>query len=234
MITRESTIQEVVASNPLLELVLERFDTPDWRTSVTLESHCREHHLHVDFMVEVLRAFEEPASFNADNFSQYPIPVILDYLYRTHDYYLHRRVGEIEQSIDALTEGFGQAYPLLFLLPRYFSQYALELNEHIAEEEKDLFPIATKLAESKEAVLPVHIELAAHHQAHHQQHHLDEDLALIRHILERHCPEVLSLLPFKILLTQLSAFERDLYIHEMVEDEVLWPQILRMAGKGLA
>lgn len=234
MITRESTVQDIVSSNPLMELVLDRFDISIRPEGISIREKCEEGQLDTDFLLEILRAYDDPSTFNEDVFRRFSLGSIIDYLKRTHSFYLNRRIPEIEQSMDALLQRYNEAYPLLYLFPRYFSEYAFELAGHIQEEEVEVFSLADQLLRRPETVLPAQMEYAAHHHAHHQEHNLSQDLVLLRKILERHCPEVLNVLPFKILLTQLASFERDLTIHEWIEDRVMWPSMLNLAGKGRA
>src|SRR6266702_7736068 len=50
------------------------------------------------FMTALLRAFEEKP-FCPGDFDTFPIELIVDYIKRTHVYYLQKKLPEIEQSI---------------------------------------------------------------------------------------------------------------------------------------
>jgi regulator of cell morphogenesis and NO signaling len=227
MITKENSVKEVLAHNHLLELVLDRFELKE--ADLRIDCSSRGKGQDVDFLVEILRIFDESIAFDAERLRVYPLPVILDYLYRTHEYYLGHRLLEIEQSVESLISNHGESYPILQLLRPFFTYFKKHLQTHIEAEEAELFPYLVYLhnayhygkAYAQKCGQPGLKELTDFHEDHEGEP--EKGLATLRDAILGQYPEVANLLAFKVLLTQLSSFEQDLHLHERVEDEVLMP-----------
>lgn len=232
MISKQQSIRDILTHNHQLEPVLERFDL---RYSASTEGLAHRSHgkgQDLDFLIDMLRVFDAEDTFDALSLRQYPMPVILDYLYRTHDFYRQQRLGEIEQSIEGLLRHCGEAKPLLMLLRPAFEQYERHLLAHMNEEETALFPYLSYLHHAHtygryyaNRVFP---QRPACDLGDFQHDHEEEDAArtldvLLETILRDH-PEVQQMMAFQILQTQLSQFRQDLRIHEAVENHVLLPK----------
>src|SRR5258708_13219240 len=91
------------------------------------------------FMAALLRAFEEKP-FSAGDFDAFPIDLIVDYIKRTHVYYLQKKLPEIEQSIVFLSHPTTSHNPILAALQSFFLRYCQDLTTHIQAEETKLLP----------------------------------------------------------------------------------------------
>lgn len=222
-------IHDLVANNPRLGILLDRFEPAGPSTSGTSGN---------GFLREVMRAYEDPQQFSPSRLRSYPLPVILDYLYHTHRYYLEQRLPEIEQSAEALIEHCGDQYPMLALLPPFLVHYRHHLEAHITEEEAELFPYLTYLYfrdEYGEAFAlkacddPTPVALADH--AHDEEDHaLSTGLKLWRSTVVEQYPDLVDTWPCKVLFNQIDAFSDDIRLHERIEDEVLIPLARSLRG----
>jgi regulator of cell morphogenesis and NO signaling len=59
-------------------------------------------------------------------------------------------------------------------------------------------------------------------------HDTERDLSQVRNTILQYDPPVTNQTPYRILLTQLQVFERDLAIHALIEDYVLIPRALQL------
>src|SRR5215472_8173978 len=91
------------------------------------------------FIIVLLRVFEEKV-FNARDFDSFPVELIVDYIQRTHVYYLEKKLPEIEQSILLLSGHYDSRHPILAALQNFFHRYVTDLSEHIHAEESQLLP----------------------------------------------------------------------------------------------
>lgn len=231
MISRGHTVQEIVSHNPMLALVLERYGVKKKFRRKKIETAVSKSCPDVDFLLDIMRLFDQPDSFKASHFMGYPIPVILDYLFRTHSYYVEKRLFEIEQSIEHLAHIHGEDHPVLLYLRAFFTEYRTQLCSHIDLEETTLFPYIKNLMEhsgSSGRRTKFYESEFAHYSldefaVSHAEDDLDAQLRQVRLLIETKHPEIIGLFPFKILAFQLDTFSRDLHIHELIEDEVLVP-----------
>ena len=91
-----------------------------------------------------------------DKLKTFSFKEIIDYLQRTHEFFIRKRLPEIEQSISNLK--IYVEYRQLFLhLEEYLIKYQKKLKDHIVYEERYLFPYIlsfdTPLAYQKSSVL---------------------------------------------------------------------------------
>src|SRR5215469_4600343 len=105
---------------------------------------------HKEFIAALLRVFEEKV-FSAREFDAFPIPLIVDYIQRTHIYYLEKKLPEIEQSIMLLSGHYESQHPILIALRNFFHQYVKDLSEHIHAEETTLLPYLGLLQQANQA-----------------------------------------------------------------------------------
>ena len=69
--------------------------------------------VNAEFVFALLEVFQEPKSFSKTNFEHFKLEIIVDYIRKTHDYYLQRKLLEIEQTIHHLLKSYPEAHPLL-------------------------------------------------------------------------------------------------------------------------
>ena len=95
------------------------------------------------FIVDLLNCFYEVENIAHTEFEKYEIPTLVDYLKRSHKYYISKRIPEIEQTIDNITSQ--ESNILGSFLKNFFKQYKYDIQRHFDTEEKNIFPFALKL-----------------------------------------------------------------------------------------
>jgi regulator of cell morphogenesis and NO signaling len=189
--------------------------------------------LELDFLVEILNLFDSDDSFPRNTLSQYPIPVILDYLQRTHKYYLGKRLFELERTIQIIHEDFSGNSRLCLQLDNFFTEFKTGLWEHIELEENYLFPHIrflmtcaqagrnTKWLQRKLKNFSLEQFIADHDD------NSEQRLLEIQMLVTDSCP-FNRFSPLQVFLKQAQGFEKDLRIHALVEDHVLIPKALHL------
>lgn len=184
------------------------------------------------FIAALLRAFEEKP-FCAEDFSPFPIGMIIEYIQRTHVFYLQKKLPEIEQSILLLSGVYTSHHPILIALQDFFQEYCQDLTNHIQSEERMLLPYISQLCRStllsgpySEYLLArTKYSIAGFMAAHDDT---EDELKDIRRTIRLYEPPTVNASLYRILLAQLEAFERDLCVHAHIEDEVLIPRALQL------
>jgi regulator of cell morphogenesis and NO signaling len=231
MITKSHTVKDVLMHNHFLEMVLERYDVLVSERNSKIEIVAKTKGVAIDFFVEILNLFDSEKPFSKDNLFHYDIPVVLDYLQRTHRYYLGKRLFELESSVDEVcAENYKDQY-LQTLLQNFFTEFKTELWEHIEMEENFLFPHINFLQTAKEGFSAIETKRklknfsAQKFTADHNDES-EKQLSELFDILDYLFPQTNFLSPVSVLKQQLRCFEKDLHIHALVEDEVLMPKVL--------
>jgi regulator of cell morphogenesis and NO signaling len=187
---------------------------------------------HKDFIATLLRVFEEKI-FNAREFDAFPIPLIVDYIQRTHIYYLEKKLPEIEQSIILLTGHYESQHPILVALRNFFHHYVKDLSEHIQAEETTLLPYLGVLqaANDNAAGFSRFLLMRGEYSIDRflsEHHDTEDELKDIRQTIRLYEPPATNESLYRILLSQLQTFEQDLCVHAHIEEEVLIPKAQAM------
>jgi regulator of cell morphogenesis and NO signaling len=164
---------------------------------------------------------------------RFSVEQILDYLQTTHQYYLSKKLPEIEQSLLHIFSKYGQSHQLLASLAIFFNIYKNKLVDHILMEEKQLFPyirrmiIASKVkavcAESLEIDMEFSIEkfISSHSP-------IEDELKEVSEIIKKYSDNKTTPLPYKVFLNQVELFELELRKHAIIEDHVLVPMVIEL------
>jgi regulator of cell morphogenesis and NO signaling len=185
-----------------------------------------------EFIAALLHSFEEK-TFCAMDFDPFPIEMIVDYIQRTHVYYLQKKLPEIEQSIWLLSGHYTSNHPILAALQNFFHAYCQDLTHHIQEEESKLLPYIVSMCRARQANdLLSRYTLARQRYSVAQfvsEHHDTEDeLRDIRQTIGLYEPPTTNASLYRILVAQLQTFEHDLQVHANIEESVLIPKAIKM------
>lgn len=239
MITEETTIKDIVTGSPELAFVFERFNLCPAYNEGNIKEVSTRYDIEPGFLIKVLKSFEGSIHVQ-DEFRDVPIQAIMDFLSKTHDYYLDKKLPEIEQSFYHLFLQYKDTHPLLILLSNFFIAYKKELTKHIQREEEILFPYIQSLIKARcqgfksDELLEIMKSysigtfIAEHND-------MESDLANVRKVIVDYSPAYsITPFPYRIFLIQLHLFENDLRKHAQIEDEVLVPKALRLENELLS
>ena len=192
--------------------------------------------LNASFIFTLVKAFEDENEFPEHDLNRFSLNTILDYVHKTHSFYLNRKLPEIEQSISLLSENYAHQHPLLLLLRNFYTKYAAHLQQHILDEDKKLLPYILYLKEAVEKQLDMTYFFMRTKSCSLKKFivgHLDteDDLSGIRKVILSYDPPQTNQTPYRILLMQLKAFEKDLRVHALIEDRILIPRAITLEAE---
>ncbi|MEN7547915.1 hypothetical protein AAG747_08345 [Rapidithrix thailandica] len=235
MFTETTNLREAIQNYPFVEMAIARYNPTTQNLNCTVSLFCDHHDIDAAFFIQLMDAFADVKNnFHPKNFEAFSIPLILDYLQKTHSFYLNKRLLEIEQSISNLAQIFHPSHALIKVLIDFFKQYENDLINHIEDEEIHLFPYisdlykvyyeggASAIGELNDSTYRLDV-----FETHHDDE-IERQISLVSQIIMHYDPELQNSLNFKILLTQLQAFEDDLHIHGLLEDHVLIPKARKL------
>jgi regulator of cell morphogenesis and NO signaling len=189
----------------------------------------REAGIDRDFYMDLMAVFHHPEDFQAKDFIDYPIDMVLDYLVQTHKLYLGKNLLEIDQAIEGLSRNKQDFEVLKNTLSIYFEDFKRHLTAHINEEENLVFPYIRALnrADKGQAFdYDVNDKIKLMDYLMNHSDNLESDLHRLVNRLKEMSKEFQDSFAFNMLVTRLSVFELDLRIHGRMEDEVLMPLAL--------
>lgn len=186
-----------------------------------------------DFVFALLEIFQDTKAFERKAFDRFRLETIIDYIRKTHEYYLHRKLLEIEQSIHLLLRAYPEAHPLLVILSDFYASYKEHLSHHIDVEETQLLPYILHLQKVEDGKASFQAYPGSYSLSRFLVHHQDteKDLEEVRLAMQRYSPPPTNETPYRILLSQLEVLEKDLAVHTLIEEEVLLPRALAIERK---
>jgi regulator of cell morphogenesis and NO signaling len=213
-------------------LILQRYNAAHAHNLVYTYEELRDLGIPPEFLLALLEVFEDLHTFKPEVFYRFSLEVIIDYLRKTHAYYLNKKLLEIEQSIHLLVNAYPSVHPLLLLLHNFYVDYKRHLTKHIESEERDLLPYIIQLEQASAHQRKLQTIPALTVQQFINQHHdTEKDLEEMRNAILSYSPPAGNETLYRILLSQLQVLEKDLAVHARMEDEVLLPRALELEKK---
>ncbi len=176
-------------------------------------------------------AKEGHTDFPKDLIRDVAIQDLLQALKKSHGNYLNSKLPEIEQSIYNLYSKQTNSDNVLLMLCGFFISYQKKLVAHIQYEEVFLFPYIESLLEFQRSGKPIDRERFGNFtlkQFFENHSNLEEDLNDVRAKITQNIEGLKTPLAFRIFMTQLEYFEKDLAIHAVLEDDVLLPRLVEL------
>ena len=173
---------------------------------------------------KLLEVMQDADSFNANNFMEFKLEEIYQYLKCSHQYYLDVWIPKLENTLLQLNAKLGADYKSINMLTLSLNAYKRELVLHIDQEEKILFTFVERLLAGKDCDGLKDLVL------NHFIHTHDDNVILEIDQLKR---EVLSIdadlqgnLIVEVLFNQLHIFQQDLKVHGLIEDKVFLQKVI--------
>ena len=209
-------------------IILQRYNSAHAHNLIYSYEELRELGIEPEFLMALLEVFEDTETFRPEDFESFKLSAIVDYLQKTHRYYLEKKLPEIEQSIHLLSKAYPESHPLLKLLHSFYIAYAQHLAKHIEVEERELLPYILELEGQqvnrvKKGIVQQFIE---------EHHDTEKDLEEVRNTILHYSPPEDNQTLYRILLSQLQVLEKDLAVHALIEDDVLLPRALELEKRS--
>lgn len=220
---------ELIRADVRLASVIDRFGIKFEHYNLPLSKACVKSNVDAHFVMVIYKAFECENYFPKEELQEFPLRTIIEYLIKTHVYYINQKLPKLEKLLDALIANYGNSELMLFKLKDFFVDYKRNLMAHIQKEEVYLFPHILKLINSVDHVTMPHSlymvlekysldKFASDHD--HGDNELEELGRRLRNFsaINTHPAQV------SLILEELRQFESDLAMHGRLEDEILLPR----------
>ncbi len=222
MINKATSVSDSIHFEPLTELALQRFNVDLSKGDMSFSQVDVESIKDVNFIVDLIKFYSNPVKEEVDQFEQYSLDVLLDYLQRTHRFYIDKILPKMEMNIKNIFDLFPE-HSIVPLLNHFYNQYQNDLLEHIELEEKHLFPYAKKLMVEQ---LPK--DYSVHEFRLHHDHRIQDHLEDIIMVIEEDIPLVSKTFAYRMFKNLLSQFQVDLNIHHMIEEKVFLDKLAKL------
>lgn len=231
-----ATIGEIVARDFRAADVFERFGIDfccGGRRSIV--EACQEAAVDRAVVVEALNAL--PDTVPEDDVTEWPVVRILDRILSHHHAYLRAALPSIAHHLATLERVHGERHPELASVGAHFRRLRHDLEQHLLKEERVLFPYVQQLYELHESgrSLPaspfgtVENPIRMMEQEHRGA---ADELRLIRELTDGFTVPPDGCTTYAVCMAELEQFERDLYRHVHLENNVLFPKAAKLEAEA--
>lgn len=236
LIQKHMKLADVLHHDYNLVPVINRFDIHLGFGDKTIEDLCQEKQLNLDFFLTILNAYHDHQYFPKKHLQHFPASQLIDYLNKSHSYYLEVKIPEIERLIDNLGNMKDLDLETFMLLKNFFKGYKQELTNHIEREENQVYPYVKKLEltiDGGKITDEIKREMNAYSITDYEKEHddIEEKLYDLKNIVIKYLPVTSDDKPYFNILKELFTLESDLNDHSRIEDHILVPKVEAMEFK---
>ncbi len=222
---------DVVQSNIQLLAVIQRLEIPLGFKEKSVSEICKENEVDINFFIHLANSFLDKENLIAENFDDYPVEWLINYLRNAHRCYLDYRIPEIERQIIAFESNVDRKDKNVELLLNFFREYIKEFTMHIEQEESNVFPYILQLNQvinDGVTLQDVDLSIDSISKYHEDHHNIEETLFDLKSILLKYLPPPVSNCQYNNLIFDIFRLESDLLDHAELEEKVLFPRVRKM------
>ena len=223
MISAINSPKSIISYNRNIDHLFGRYNIGSDSTK-NLDKICQDDEINIDLLLDLINCYDDLDFLKKTSFEEYSIPDLIDYLEKSHQYYLLKRIPEIEQSLEKLTQQ--ESFTFNYVLLMFFKEYKKDIISHFKTEYEILFPFCKVLhnylqKNSQEDLIFIleNQKKAFSIMRDHQQN--KDGIDDLQNVLLKYSPNNKKLSYFEIFLNQMSVFQHDLKIHAEIEENIL-------------
>jgi regulator of cell morphogenesis and NO signaling len=187
---------------------------------------CSENGIDVTRLKERLRQLELEPNTTIHNYIEWNPVFLCDFIVNTHHKYVLKALPELMSYTSKISDVHGDRHPELKEVAGIFSEINRELLQHLKNEEEVFFPairefISTASQKSREVIISEMKRLSAEHEF------AGGAMDKINVITSKYKLPADACNTYNVTFKLLEQFEDDLHVHVHLENNVLFPRILK-------
>ncbi len=218
---KDDRMASLIYANHYLLPVIHRFGIRLGFKNKTVAELCAEYKINSDFFIAIVNSFHNPNYFPEEKLSSFSPLLIIDYLKKTHRYYVSYSLPRIEERLHQLQLSSPKGSHEMLSIENFYRDYKKKLLAHIVDEEERVFPYITSLINDPESIDKNKLQLSF------EKEHENVDLEIddLKNLLIKYTNPVYDELICDELLIEIFRFEKDILDHARIEDNILIPQV---------
>ncbi len=206
--------------------VINRFGIRLGIKDYTIAQICQAKQINTNFFLAIINTYHNPNYFPEKELLSFSPLLIVDYLRKTHKYYIEYVFPKIEDLLEKLIKSGSNGGEELKMIKSFYLKYKEEWVIHINEEEEDVFPYVKSLIEGKET-RPGYTM-----QSFETEHsNVDDKLSDLENLIIKYLTPTYDDNICNEFLMMLSNFEKDSKDHARIEDKILLSQVIELEKK---
>ena len=214
-----SRMSEIINEDASLLLTISRFGISLGFGDKTVKEACDANGIHCMTFLAVINFIAEGNVVVHETYEHISIESVINYLKNAHHYFLTYKLPSIRAKLMEAVESSDQSEPYKVVFMKFFDEYFQEVRKHMDYEDKTVFPYVMRLlAGSPDKKYRI---------ADFEEHHTDVDskLSELKNIIVKYYPSKGQNYKMNDVLFDLYACEKDLALHNMIEDFFFVPVI---------
>lgn len=193
----------------------------------SLEEACKEKQIEISLILQDLMKLENSEADASHNFKEWNLDFLSDHIVNTHHKLVTKMLPELLHYTKKIAEVHGGHHPELIVIAQLFSALKTELEQHLQNEEKVLFPAIKEVLKSnsdkaKETIISEISRMKGEHEM--AGGAMDKINVISNHYKVPHDGCNTYHVTFKLL----KQFEDDLHVHVHLENNILYPKSLAL------
>ncbi len=193
----------------------------------SLDNACNEKAIDPSSLVKQLNELEQIPVSQTQNFNEWELGFISDYIVNTHHKYVLKTLPELVLYTKKIATVHGVHHPELIEVAELFGKINFELLHHLKNEEEVLFPAIKEVLKSNspEAKAIIKSEISRMSGEH---EFAGGAMDQINEITTSYAVPEDGCNTYKVTFKLLQQFENDLHVHVHLENNILYPKALSL------
>jgi regulator of cell morphogenesis and NO signaling len=225
-ISSDFKVSDIVFDNTYFIIMLEHFGIDFAFHEKTIEQVCKDYNINIELFLTIANLFNGFKPSSTAEYSFNDTQVIINYLKKSHLYYLDEKYPEILNYIEKIHQI--NNHKEIVLVENFFIEYFNEVREHLDYENRIAFPYVLDLLnqiEQKKKDIQCNYSIKKYKERHTD---IEEKLADLKNLLIKYLPQNNDYQIRRKLLFSLFELEFDLITHTLIEDLILVPIVKKM------
>ncbi len=233
-INKNMKMADLILMNYQLLPVINRFGIQLGFGEKTIEQICNSKNIDINFFVEIVNAFHNEDYLPEKHFQNKSLNLIINYLEKSHDYFINVKLKNIEQMVDEFVKKCcPEEVQKIELIRNFFNEYKKELITHIDHENTVVYPYTMLLERAFISQKKEDVELLKKYKysinKYASEHSdVEEKIFDLKNIIIKYIPETQETDLCNHILFDLFELEKDLINHQRIEEKVLIPKAIKM------
>ena len=221
---RSDKMAFLIQSNHHLLPVFHRFGLRLGFRNKTVKELCDEYNIDSAFFLAIVNTFHNKNYFPEKELLSFSPLLIVDYLKKTHKYYISYSLPQIEKLMHQFQLSTSQQNKEMKMIEDFYLKYKNKLLLHIQDEEEKVFPYVEELVKNPKVAKSKHFN--PNFEEEHE--HVDFELDDLKNLILKYISPAYDELVCNKLLDEIYGFEKDIHDHARIEDAILIPQVQQL------
>jgi regulator of cell morphogenesis and NO signaling len=200
---------------------------------LSLEEACKRQKVNADEVLGSLKKLVGSTQSETDRIHSLPLDQLIDHIIEVHHSYVLESIPVLQKYLHKIADVHGANHPELTIVEDFFNQAAANLLQHMQKEEQILFPAIKEMIDAKAG----ETEFSGSHcgtvqspiSVMKQEHEAEGDrFAQMSAMTNNYSIPDDACNSFLYAFQKLQEFEQDLHRHIHLENNILFPEAIKL------